>query len=625
MRSRPLPANPGSVRPGINLPRQAAHGPVLALILAAFCTLPVALPVMAQDAPAPAATTASTVSTPAPVRNSSMDGQLFYQVLISELRARQEPGYAYQVYLQLGKQHKSAQLFQRSVEIALNARAGEQALNAAKAWHQTLPQDRQATEYTAQILLALARPQAMVEPLRNLIEQTPSAQQPQALLGLSRSLSRLTDRAAVAKLIDEVTVPWRTPGGTDMSEAWAVSADAWLSAGEHDKAYAYLQHAQSLSPNALHVGLLAAEMMTSLPQAEAIVKQQLSSQSSPQLQLAYARRLLLLQRTADALPPLEQVVQAQPDNALAWLSLGTARMDLNQLDEAEQATLRFVELALASRAQPSTSPSADQPAAENSGMLLWDPSLGYLKLAQISERRNRLDQAEQWLQKADPKGEKMNVQVIRAKLVAAQGRMPQARQLLQAIVETEPRDALVKLTIEAQLLKDNGFLEEGYTVLQGALQRFPDEPDVLYDIGMMADQMGRFDTAEQHFRKLIEVKPDHPNAYNALGYSLADRGVRLDDARVLLTKALAMRPNDPYIIDSMGWLAFRQGRLEEALALLQQAYASKPDTEVAAHLGEVLWVMDRKDEARTIWRQARERDADNAVLKQTIERLKVDL
>lgn len=592
-------------------------GQILLVGATSWGAFPLALAQQTAQTAAPAL--ASTK--PARIENSTMDGQLFYQLLVGEMRGKEEPGYAYQIYLQLGKQYKSAQLFQRSVEIALTARAGEQALGAAKAWRQALPNDIQAAEFTARILMALNRPQAMVEPLRSLIQLTPQPQQPQALARLTRSLLRLTDRAATARLIDEVTQPWREPN-QNFAEAWLTSGEAWMAAGDAQQAYARLKQALSLNPALTTAGLLATDLMVNVPEAETIVTGQLAASPSDALRLAYARRLLSMQRTADATAQLDQVVKNQPSNAIAWLSLGAARSELNQLDEAEKATKRFIELAVAAQAR-STTPASDDVAAESNQVL--DPAMGYLKMAQLSERRNQLDQADQWLQKADPKGEKMNVQIIRAKLVAAQGKMPEARKLLQAIQETEPRDALFKINAEAQLLREHDQHVEAYAVLKQGRARFPQDPELMYDLGMVAEHLQRHEEAESLLNQLIAVQPDHANAYNALGYSLADRGIRLDEAHALLSKAMQLRPGDPFITDSMGWLLFRQGKAEEALVLLQQAYAVRPDNEIGIHLGEVLWVLNRQDEARKVWREVRDRDADNALLKRALDRLKVTL
>jgi len=559
-------------------------------------------------------------STPAPqgprvIQNSELDAELFYQLFISELRLRQnDPGYAYQVYLELAKQRRNAQLFQRSVEIALSARAGEQALTAARAWHHSLPKDRQAVEYTVQILMALGRSNELADPLGDLIRLSPTEQQPALLAALPRSMARLPDRKGVAQVIDDITQPWRDaqPG---LAEAWAASAEAWLQAGDTAQAHARYQKARALNPRLVNVGLLAVDLMGQHPDAEAGVKQQLAEAPSAVVRLAYARKLVATQRLDEAAIQLDGILVEQPDNAMAWLTLGAVRTELKQLDPAEQAIRRFLGLAAAeaerARAEPGFEPV--------------DIDLGYLRMAQIAELRRQLPQADDWLRKADPDGRKLNIQVARAKLLAAQNRLNDARALIRAIPEDEPRDAIVKINAETQLLREARQYEAAYKLLHEATQRFTDDADLLYDRAMMAEHLRRHDEAETTLRRVFQLKPDHPHAYNALGYSLADRGVRLDEARRLINKALELKPGDPYITDSLGWLEFRAGNRAEALKWLRQAYVTKADSEIAAHLGEVLWVMGDKDEAIRIWKEGQKVDARNETLIETLKRLQAPL
>jgi len=126
-------------------------------------------------------------------------------------------------------------------------------------------------------------------------------------------------------------------------------------------------------------------------------------------------------------------------------------------------------------------------------------------------------------------------------------------------------------------------------------------------------------------RKVIELAPTSQHAYNALGYSLADRNIRLDEALTLIEKANQLAPNDPFIVDSLGWVKFRMGKFDEAESLLRRAYELRPDADIAVHLGEVLWRAGHKDQAIKLWREARTKDADNAALKSTLTRLNVRL
>ena len=166
---------------------------------------------------------------------------------------------------------------------------------------------------------------------------------------------------------------------------------------------------------------------------------------------------------------------------------------------------------------------------------------------------------------------------------------------------------------------------EAYDVLAGALRRQPDDSDLVYEQAMMAEKLERLDEMERLLRRVIELKPSNAHAHNALGYSLADRRQRLPEARSLIQRALELAPGDPFITDSLGWVEFRMGNRDEALRHLENAWRARPDTEIGAHLGEVLWALGRKDEARRIWRESRGKDAANEVLRETLTRLRVDL
>ena len=172
------------------------------------------------------------------------------------------------------------------------------------------------------------------------------------------------------------------------------------------------------------------------------------------------------------------------------------------------------------------------------------------------------------------------------------------------------------------MLRDANQPREAFDLIGNGLQRMPDQPELLYDYAMLAEKLERMDLLETNLKKLISLQPDHAHAYNALGYSLADRNLRLPEAQGLIEKALQLSPNDPFIIDSMGWLMYRMGRHKQALEYLRKAYTARPDPEIAAHLGEVLWVDGEHREAEKIWLEAAKVTPGNDALKSTIKRFK---
>lgn len=610
----------------LNAPRATLSAAALAAMVMghAAWAAPVAKP--AIPAAAASAPGAEAPEAPRVPEQSSLDGQLFYQLLIAEIQANGgDAGSAYQLYLDAARRHQSGQLYQRAVEIALRARAGEQALSAAKAWRQALPQSRDAAEFTSQILIVLGRPGELAAPLRALIQLTPTPQQPQVLANLPRSLARLSDRQVAAQVIDEATQPWRQPP-LEMAEAWAASGEAWLMAKQFTKAMAATRKALALQPNLLTANLLAADMIGQQPDAETWVKERVSrADAPPLLRLAYARRLASTQRYEEAATQLDELVKVQPEQTGHWILLAAVRLELRQADAAEAALKQVLARTEPAASTPAPTSSAGNTASAEAASgdiaLDKDREQAYLLLAQLDDLRGKRADALQWLELADPRHEKMAVQSQRARLLAQQGKVADARALLRGLPESEPRDAITKAQAEVQLLRDLGQLPEAYKVLEQTSARFPDDHELQYDQAMLAEKLKRFKDMERLLRRVIELAPDNPNAYNALGYSLADRKVQLDEARTLVEKAAELKPADPFITDSLGWVAFRQGRLDDAAKLLREAYTARPDTEIGAHLGEVLWAQGRKDEALRVWRESQTRDRDNDTLKETLQRL----
>ena len=213
----------------------------------------------------------------------------------------------------------------------------------------------------------------------------------------------------------------------------------------------------------------------------------------------------------------------------------------------------------------------------------------------------------------------------RASLLARQGNLDEARSLIQAWPTRNPAGARSKLLAEVHLLRDNGRAAAAYELLTQAIRNDPSDLDLLYDQALLAEKLRDYENMERLLRKLIALKPDYHHAYNALGYSFADRNVRLAEARTLINKALEFAPDDPMIRDSLGWVEFRSGNLNMALDILQSAYKARPDADIAAHLGEVLWVMGQREQAVAVWREGLRLSTDSETLTETLKRFQVNL
>jgi tetratricopeptide (TPR) repeat protein len=567
-----------------------------------------------------------------PIVNSAMDDRLLYQLLIAELALTQgDPGTAYDWILDAARRTKDEQLFRRATDIALQSRAGEQALTATRAWRTARPESLDALRMQMQIFLALGRAEALPEPLRVLLTQTPAAERNGLIAALPRFLQRANSPLQIATLMEDALKPYRDAPDTRLATRVTLGR-AWMQASDGDRALVLARDAQSLEPQAPGPALLALELMATRPAAEALVQDYLARPGSePALRQAYVRTLTGLQRYADAIKQLETAVRQQPDAAPPYLSLGALHIELKHYKEGEAALQKYLQLLPTSTASgPNTSePGAGDDDDDNNDASAQDNNSGqvqaWLMLAQAAEQRADYKAAESWLAKVEDPQRALDVQTRRAAILARQGKLAQARELIRATPERKPEDARTKLLAEATVLRENKRWKDAYDVLAGANTRFKDDADLLYEQAMLADKLERHADMEGLLKRVIVLKPESPHAHNALGYSLADRNTRLPEAKQLITRALELSPGDPFITDSLAWVEFRLGQRDEALRLLRQAYAARPDTEIGAHLGEVLWSLGQKDEARRIWREAKTRDAANDVLRDTLTRLRADL
>ncbi|HEX7868151.1 MAG TPA: tetratricopeptide repeat protein [Variovorax sp.] len=568
--------------------------------------------------PRPAATKAA--SEPAAPLQSALTADLFYEILMGEMTARSgDPGSGYALVLDAARRLRDGKLFQRAVEIALQSRSGDAALAAARAWQETLPNSRDARRIELQILIALNRIGETVEPLRAEVAATSQIERPLLMAVIARNYSRASDKKLAASvveqaLVDELKSP--TTGGL----AWATVGRLRLNAGDASGALEAARKGQEIDPASEAPAVLALEMIDpGQPLAEPIVTRYLNNnpKAAPDLRIAYARVLVENRRYNDATAQLQTVTTSRPELAEPWLLLGSLQMQNRQDAAAEASIKRFIEL---SGSQKAGNKDAD---ANDAADRKRGVSQAYFALSQLAERRKDYAAAERWLSRIDGADELVAAQTRRAALLARQGKLPQAREVIRGLPERTPEDKKQKFLAEVQLLRDAKQYQAAYDMLAQASAASPDDGDIVYDQAMIAEKLNRLDDMERLLRRLIELKPQNQNAYNALGYSLADRKIRLEEARTLIQKAVQLAPEDPFIADSLGWVEFRLGNTAEAIRILEAAYKTRPDPEIGAHFGEVLWTSGQKDRAVTIWKEALLSDAENETLQETLKRLRV--
>jgi len=541
--------------------------------------------------------------------NSGLDAELFYQLLLGELNVRaNEPNAGFALILDAARKTNDPTLYQRAVELAFQARSGDAALQAARAWKQAFPRSREANRYVLQILVALNRIPESVEPLKTEIALADAADRASIIAALGRTYSRAADKKQAATVIEQALADHLNTPATGPA-AWSTVGRLRLAAGDTAGALEAARRGQAIDPRAEGPALLALELMDpKQPQAEAIVRKYMEGQPLPELRMGYARALLDANRSAEALQQLQVVTRDRPEFPEAWLAQGTLLVQDNQLAPAEAALKKYLELA------------GQQPAGEDRGR---GTAQAYLSLAQIAEKRGDFAQAGAWLDRIENSQDLVQAQNRRASILARQGRLDDARKLIRALPERTPADLRMKTLAEVQLLRDNKRYKAAYDLLAQAVAKDPADVDLLYDQAMVAEKMGDFAQMEQLLRQLIAAKPDYHHAYNALGFSLAERNERLPEAKQLIQKALEYAPGDPFITDSLAWAEFRMGNKAEALRLLQGAYKERPDPEIAAHIGEVLWSIGQREQALAVWREGLLLNAENETLQETLKRLEV--
>lgn len=552
----------------------------------------------AQASPAP-------TTDQAPPPQSALDAALFYQLLMGELNVRSgSPGSGFSIILDAARKTRDPALFQRAVDLALQSRSGESALQAAQAWKSAVPGSTEANRYILQILLALNRVDEAGKALSVSIRDLPEAEQNAAIASVPRIFVRVQDKKTAADTVEKALATALKQSST-AAAAWTTVGRMRREAGQLALAVEATRQGRAADPSAPGPLILALSLASAAPtEITPLLAQAMQDAVQPELRLGYARHLIGQSQQAQALQQLARLNAEHPSFADGWLVHGLLLQETGQLAEAEQKLRQHVTLA--------------QTSQDNEVQSRLSEAL--LALAQMAQRQGQLNQAEQWLAQVPPDTDPIKLASRRADLLTQQGRQDEARQVLAQIKTNNAEQATRKTLVQSMWLRENKLADQAYNLLKQAMTEQPQNTDLMSEMAMVSEKLKRFDEMESVLRELMKRKPEDPHAFNALGYSLADRNVRLDEARQLITQALKLAPEDAYIQDSLGWVAYRQGQHAEALKILQAAFKARPDAEIAAHLGEVLWIMGQRQEAGTVWREGLLLKADNDTLVETMKR-----
>lgn len=540
---------------------------------------------------------------------AALSAELFYEILVGEMAAQEGAlTDAQALMMEAARSSNNEKLYRRATELAIQSRSGDRALRNARAWLEAYPESRDANRAVLRILVVMNRIADSGSYLRREVELTPQANRSATFLAITQLYNNASDKPLAADVVEQaLEIDFKDPKNGPM--AWAAIGHMRLIAGQKPAALQALQNGAKLGPESGAVALLAMELLESgSAEVEPLVKRYLEKNHSPQLRLTYARVLLGQKRNADAKTQLQLITREAPEFPEAWVMLANLQLQDGELDAADVSLTQFSALL------PKLPEGVGRAAGE---------SQLYLLRADLAEKRQRYDEADIYLQRIPDAANLLSVQARRADLLARQGKVKEARALIQAIPANGPNQKRLKQIAEVQLLRDAGLNKDAYALQTQLLSQFPDDVELAYDTAMLAERAGNFSEMERLLRDIIKRAPDFKHAYNALGYSYADRNIKLEEAQTLIQTALDMEPGDPFITDSLGWVNFRRGNLNEAEKLLEQAYAKRQDAEIAAHLGEVLWALGKQDRAQLVWRQGLKADSSNDTLLETLKRLKV--
>ncbi len=526
--------------------------------------------------------------------------QLLFRVLASEIAVqRGDIASAALTYLGLARETRDPRFARRATELGVAARSPT-ALEAGRLWHELAPGSEQAAQAFESLLL-IDGEVAEAEPLlaSRLVKARAAGTLKEFYAQLRRNLPAVRDPGAALAMVQRLTAQ-----DLELAEARLTIAAVAHAAKKPELAESEAVAALRMQPE--DRATLLATLVYSGPGKEGAerARQRLADfldrhPDDAELWFIHAQALAADGQIERARDEFERAMKLEPDNPRVLLTVAQFSYRNKDLDRAEQLLKRYLELPGQIR----------------------NPDPARMMLGLIAEDKDNPEQALRWYEQVQPGEQFISAVGRRAMLTAKMARLGEALEMLHSVATTTSAERVRLLTIESDILRELGQQEAAFKVLDDALLKYRDDHDLLYAQAMAAERINRIDAMEKSLRHLITLDPKNANAYNALGYSLADRNLRLGEAQKLIEQALQLQPESAHIIDSMGWVMFRRGQIEAALRHLIKAYGLAPETDIAAHLGEVLWVSGRKEEARTIWRAALRDNADNQILIETLKRL----
>lgn len=527
---------------------------------------------------------------------TELTSDFVFKYLVGEIAGqRGDLGLASNLFLNLAKSSRDPRLAERAAKVAVYGNNAKTAVQAANLWAELDPTSVEAQQATTEMLLSTGNLVDAKPHLKKLLAKEET--RANGFLYLNNLFAQQADKKAVLKLVQELAKPY-----PKLPEAHFTIAHAAWAAGNDKLAISEVNVADKLRPGwEMNAILQGQVMLGQSPDAALDFYRNFLSQhpEANEVRLNLARVLVNQKRLDEAKPEFVKLAQASKGNPEILVVVGLLSFQAGDYTEAEQ----YFQQVLATDFR--------------------DKDQIYLYLGQVAEKQKKDDQALTWYNKIQLGERYLDAKLNVAYVLARTQGTDNAIKMLDDLSDLNNEQMVLVIQTQANLLVQAKRHQEAYDLLDKAVKNLPNTPGIIYDYAMAAEKLDYLDVVERELRKLIQIKPDFAQAYNALGYSLADHNIKLNEARTLIEKALALSPNDHFILDSMGWVQYRLGKLDKAIDYLRRAYTAQTDPEIAAHLGEVLWQQGKRDEALQIWGEALRAHPDNEVLQSTSKKFKL--
>jgi len=521
--------------------------------------------------------------------------EMLYRLLLAEIAGhRGDFNTSLANYVSLARETRDPRVAERATRIAVYRRDNAAALEAARIWVETAPEHPDGRQVLAAILIRAGKTEEALPHLEYLLDRDPEKIGERFKM-IAALLGQEQDKQAAMQAMESLIADH-----TDSVDALYAFAHLALRADEPGRARAMLEQVLEKSPDDRNAILLYLRTLQRMDETETAIdwlERRLSRHRDDfDYRLLYARLLVDARHYERARGQFERLAKARPDNGDVLYGLGLLYLQASMTDEAR----RTFEGLLA---------AGDRPNA------------AHFYLAQIEEAEQHPQEAIEHYDAIKGGDHYLDSQVRIAVLLAQTGNLDAGRQQLRAIQAHGVEQGARIAATEAELLSSVSRHEEALAVYDKGLEKFPDHLDLLYARAMTGEKLGRLDILERDLLRILELEPNNGQALNALGYTLADRTERYEEAYAYIQRALDQQPDDYYILDSMGWILYRLGRYDEAISYLRRALEKNDDPEIASHLGEVLWVSGNQEAAREVWSGALKSTPDDERLLEVIRRL----